>query len=426
MLITSSKNITLLLFACLSATFLAVVIDGFVDFKDSSEYIVAANNLQNYSVLYAGDLNHSLDFRLFSKRPVAYPFFLSINNLLWLAYLAQFGLVLLNFFIGLNLIPDKYRGKKVLVLYCLAFLAFILPTLHAGFVMADLMLCSLIGVLAYYLLQINNNLNPFLIGLVFVLGLLTKPVLLPAIPFLFLLILIRADLNYSLKSMVLPMLILVGVFLRNHQTTGVAEFSSISWINLVNYNAKLVVANKYGLDSAELLVESLNPIIPETKKEYVAYRKVANSQATEAILSNLPSYIKVHFIGTIKMLIDPGRFEIFRTLKIPEGVSLTENLFSGNYTVIRSVLSQHKSATTIYLILLLVNLLRLVGLAGLVFVTEGKKWLIPLGLIVAYFIAITGPIGAGRFLIPASTLLTVFSAVGWGLVLDFFQKRSKS
>jgi hypothetical protein len=143
----------------------------------------------------------------------------------------------------------------------------------------------------------------------------------------------------------------------------------------------------------------------------------------KAILENLTAYTQVHILGCIKTIVDPGRFEIYTFFnETTNETSLTEMLFGRNWKGIKKSLSANY---LLVFVLLLGTLFSLLKLLGFLFCLRSCKEMKFLLLTIAYFVIITGPVGAARFFLPVSILFIVCSAIGWSAVLQFFQKGSK-
>ena len=76
----------------------------------------------------------------------------------------------------------------------------------------------------------------------------------------------------------------------------------------------------------------------------------------------------------------------------------------------------------LFLVLLGLSLLKVAGFLFSI-TTIRKRW--PLFIIVGYFMAITGPVGAARLFLPTSVIFLIISVLGLEKILYFFQKRPK-
>jgi hypothetical protein len=124
------------------------------------------------------------------------------------------------------------------------------------------------------------------------------------------------------------------------------------------------------------------------------------------------------------MILDPGRFELYTFLGItPSAFSLTEMIYAKDWQKLKLFMFSNIGVLGVFLILFLINVFKAFIL---IFNLKElrKHWF--LGLLFLYFLAIAGPVGAARFMLPVSVLYLVFFSVGWVNLSDFFQKRSKS
>jgi len=201
------------------------------------------------------------------------------------------------------------------------------------------------------------------------------------------------------------------------------EYSSISTINLGQYNAKLTVAKAFGYDSAQEYVSRSEFAIPRTSKEYANYRSKVNSLAKSTILDNLKSYITVHTAGSIKMLLDPGRFELYTFFNQPTSDgSLTEMIYAQRWSDIKAVLIKRP---VLFVLIIGLFLLAIVKLIGAAFSVAQFKKLSFILIITAYFVIIAGPVGAARFMLPVSVIYLVLACQGIDSILHSLQKSTK-
>ena len=412
--------------ACLVFVLSAAVLHP--ETNDSVEYQNATHNLLKNNLLYAGEINKSIDYRLFSKRTAGYPLFLIFqNNVSWVVGIASALLLILNYFLGLGILRTLTKKRKANHAYSLIFLLNVPMFLHTSFVMADLLLASIINLSAfvYYQKQTSWPKKIVVLSVFWCLGVLVKPVILPSIllcPIVFIYLVFKHRKLYF--STLLPGLVLLLVSFANQHQTGVFEYSSISTINLGQYNSKLLISEKYGYDSAQSYATRSEFLVPRTQDEYLYYKKNLQSLATETIFINLPSYLKIHLLGSVKMILDPGRFELYTFLGItPSAFSLTEMIYAKDWQKLKLFMFSNIGVLGVFLILFLINVFKAFIL---IFNLKElrKHWF--LGLLFLYFLAIAGPVGAARFMLPVSVLYLVFFSVGWVNLSDFFQKRSKS
>ncbi len=420
------------LYTLVLLSLLMVVLYSYVNptpaLNDTLEYQHAANNLLVNNILYSGSLSESVDFRLYSKRTLGYPIFLVFqlqnSSLVLLVSLSLYALI---FILGLQILSNFSKQRAVLVSYCILFLLHIALTIHVTWLMADLLVTACITAIVaiFYLKNTNLRSKVSSISLLWGVCLLLKPVFLPTlilIPILFFYLKHKAR-NWFLMLWLPLVVFLTGSYV-NYTNSGVFEYSSISTINLGQYNTKLMVANADGVEAANSFTNTTTFDVPRSKIDYLSYKKKVKDASLLAISENPLAYAKVHLAGMVKMLLDPGRFEIYTFLKLNDhNLSLTELVYGGNWQLIKDVMTKNKGALGLFLLLLLVNIVKL--LLSLFSLKKTSTFAF-IALLILYFIGITGPVGAARFMLPVSILYIVLACIGLGELLALFQKRSKS
>ena len=404
------------------------IITNVQPFKDQIEYLRTATNLLNHNLLYSGDLSYPADFRQFAKRPLGMPTYILLQHQnVNLIRFSQILISLLLFFVCLSYLRNLECKKGSFVIFTLLYIAHFALLVHSSFVFADLLLTSVLTITLYVFLDTKNSLQNKMvwIGFLWAFALAIKPVILPS-----LLLLPIGVLYVFIKHKVFKwqMLLPVGVFIStaslNYRNTGTFEYSSMTTINLVQYNARLTIAKSYGYDSAMSFSENPAFIVPYSKDSYSTYKSEATGVCKSVIQDNFISYLQIHSIGSVKMLIDPGRFEIYSFFGLPtENESLTEQIIGRRYKDALAHIKQHGWVMVLFLFLLFVSLIKFLGFLFSI-KTIKKTW--PLFFLILYYMAITGPVGAARLFLPASIAFLTLSVVGLSQLLYFFQKRSES
>lgn len=391
--------------------------------NDSDEYIHLAVNILDGNSFYSGGLEKTTDYRLFSKRTYGYPLFLQCNFIHKIPiYLAQSLLVLLCFFIGLSIIRRFNAQSITPVVYSIVFMSSIALFLHIGFALSDLLLTALVSLIAVSVYD-KSDVNWLVIGLLWGATLFVKPVILPSIilvPFIF----FYVKRKFSSWKLVLwtPVIVFLITCTFQYFNSGVFEYSSISTINLSQYNAKLTISKAYGYDSAQQFSNDLITQIPATEEEYESFKTEVSEKAIAVISDNFWSYLEVHTLGIVKMILDSGRFELFTFFgENTSEISLTELIFAGDIQALKRAIEKNTALYITYLLLFVIRLFVLIGFV--VSLWQWKKYWFFFFLI-AYFLVITGPVGAARFFLPVSVIFACLSAVGWESVFGKIQKRS--
>ncbi len=148
-------------------------------------------------------------------------------------------------------------------------------------------------------------------------ALLIKPVFYPfAIVFGFVSFwFLRDKINLKwIATLLIPTRVACFIILINEQRTGVAHYSSIQRINLLDYNTKYLQVGLYGLEYANQFNDSIKRIT--TAAPYNLRYQIESEAANQVILDNVTAYGYFHFKGIIGFFLDPGKFDLFNFFKI--------------------------------------------------------------------------------------------------------------
>ena len=403
-----SKNRFLILLIVLHLTFLVIaLITGGSYIPDSYDYLFQAQNLRDFGSFYAFDVNQELKPDYYTKRTPAYAVFLLLTGSIpWLVLLIQNVLSVLVWFLVYKLLLNKGVAEKAAGYVVLAVLLVKSNVLiYANSIMAEIPF-QLMVLLGFYCLQKDidrpNDRNWWLASLFFSVGLLFKPVLLYFwLPFLFMAI-IRA---YQLKrirliySVVLIPLTLFLWSVYNQKVTGYAHFTSISTVNLKDYNTRLMLESAYGVDYADSVIEGINQKA-ETFPDYGRRNQFIQDTCSQIISENITDYAKVHFKGMLAMLLDPGRFDYVQFFRFEQGEDgLMYKLARGDF---RGMFETLKAQPVPIIFFFVINLLGsiflfVMTLLGLWKLRSQPMLLVLLLVIISYFWVLTGPVGTARY-----------------------------
>lgn len=392
------------------------------DVNDSVEYQQLAYNLSHHNLHYAGDRSQALDYRLFTKRPAFYSAFINLSSLenLWLLRLVQTLCFLVLFVLGLQLLKSM-DFTRVSLIYSLLYLSSVPLLFGAQFALADLILSILIACLLILFVSGGGIKTRWKIAIIWSLALLCKPVIMPSIVLLVLLLIIRFRNWYPL---LLSVAIFIGIVVHNQQLTGTYHMSSISTINRSYYNAKLLIASVYGLDSADAYTRDSIFKTPVDEVSFKEYKVQLDSRSNQTITSHLGPYFKIHVLGMLKALVDPGRFEIYTYFNVStKDGSLTELIYAGDFNGVWTKLKEKPRLIGLFMVLLLIKLMALVGL--IFAMIKLKKAHLILWFALAYFLVLSGPLGAFRFLVPAFIAYLALSCWGLSQLILTFKKSSE-
>jgi hypothetical protein len=394
--------------------------------RDSIEYLNSANNWNLHKSFYCFNWEAPTDFRGFTKRPPLYPLFLwatgATSDHKWLSLLIQNLLSLLNIALAIRLFhfkvgsfkPSKFR----FVVFLLACLFSVSQVIYANLIMAEILLQTVVMLLLHQVILViksNRSKNWVWSSLLVIAGFLTKPVFLFfafLLPMFWVFIQFRKrSLNYSgligLIWVLTPLFVIHFYSIQNRWVTGLYHFSSISVINLLHYNTRYMLLNKYGTEKADSILDPLM-IIPGTRQAFVFNNSQIRERCINYINENKFFYFKIHLGGMIRMMVDPGRFDVYQFFTLDK--METPGLMEKSITNIESIGSYLKSQSLMLLLLLLsiliFNILKLFCF-GCFLLSKNISLLFRLLLFntIFYFVFLTGPLGASRFLVPVLPLL---------------------
>ncbi len=393
-----------------------------ISLRDSDEYLNAAASFSKNGSFYCFDDQKTIDFRGFTKRPALYPIILQLLEKHWFILLFQNLLSIFNLFIAFKIIGYKSFediSKKGFLLLCLVMIFSFSQFIYANLIMADLLLQTFTLLIILALIKCWEKLNGlrliFLVGLV-ILALLTKPVvtfwiyILPVVIVTLSIIQKKRFKTYVIFFMIslLPIVVYEEVSHHNEQITGLKHFSSISDINLLHYNTRYLLIKKYG--NAQKADEILAPLMIETpdKETFTSNSLAIRKACKDLILDNKWRYLKIHTLGAVRMLVDPGRFDLYQFLKVDsdDKSGLMEKSMKSNGGLVSYFKKQPLVLLLVFLMVFLFNIIKLFFFVKFI---QNKQItlmsrLVVLGFVL-YFVGITGPIGASRFLLPVLPLL---------------------
>ena len=401
------------------------------NFPDTGRYVQAAENLRQYGQLYArpwlGETPQGQAVQEFTIRPVGYPWVIwqlrGMRELPLALLVFQNLLSLLN--IGVVLSWWGYTGQRRTGHWLGAMvgtLTFPAQYIYANAVMSEIVLQTVVvafGVLSLLFIKTRNKgYYAGAAGMV-VLGLLLKPVFYPlaAIVAGLGVVLAGQQRRVSLALIGLGPLVAVGLYMGwNEQRTGYFHFSSITEINLLQYNAAGVVRQVKGPAAEEKWVDA---VLQEAnaQPDFSARQRLIRVRAGAMLWAHPVVYAQQQMQGMAAFFLDPGRFDIsqFFGLAPPVGGGLLTQMRAGTWW--RAVSSLPWLLLGWLAIGLSANIGRLV-LAARGFwqlrrsgpMLRYGRW-VAVGLLL-YVAVLTGPLGAARFLVPVWPLLLALTLVG--------------
>lgn len=377
---------------------------------DSKEYIAKARQL-GVDKTTPIDLNDKQAVRNISKRPFAYPYFLRLFKIdIVTILIAQ---ALLCYFLLRNIYKTVYHqitDKKRFNTYFLIFsLLSVNLFIYTGKIMSELLLAVLLW---YTFKQIERRsfFSKIIFTSLFTLLAFTKPVFfLFPIYFAFILLISKyRKTRWAYVSAAIAVLFYVGQINTNNDKTGAREFSSIQSVNLLGYNYKYWQASKTSTEEAEVKVDSVinftkNMSYPEEVERW-------NKHAKQEILDEWISYGLFHTKGSLRGVIDPGRYDFVQTFDIKQsGTSFLSA--SSNGKLSHTIKSIGLPLASVLGILLLFNLFR-IALAADYFRLNYKNLQLQdvyAIAVISYIILLSGPLNASRFMMPLVPFLLYYA-----------------
>lgn len=397
---------------------------------DSDDYILLAENINNFGIPYSGFISPNdtvetlFNKGLFASRPVLYSLFLTLTGGIGISLtLSLFVQNLMSCF-SVFIVEKLFRLNGLRINYFWASCSLIFfPTLwiYANWVMADTVFLFLISLAIFFLLKPRHNY--LLSSILLSLALLTKPVLVFVI-FIWFIVFLWLSFKRKLSRMVLisviPLFTLILQVSVNFYYTKTAIVSSMPGINLVQYNAYYTLSKKYSADSASKWVDGVDKKgfdLEKSKNFKTAYNFKKNS-AIQVIKDNWETYFVIHSLGSIRWFFDPGRFDILNFFKIyaedgNEGWTRTYHA-EGVSGVIARMKHENIILLTSIMLIFLWNILRFMRLIYC------SKYLINrpvifsvFTLLLLYFSFTVGPLAWARFMLPVFPIILFWSSLSF-------------
>jgi len=395
----------LLAFFCVAHAVLFVITENKPSVRltvDSRDYLTAGRNLLSRGVLYSGDLNAPIDPANYTRRSPGYPFVVGLLGtmgdplrltILWQIALNLLGALLLWWLAGHFGLEPGYR-----LLLAGLFLAYPAQIIYTHTVMTEVMfellLLSSVALLAVYL-KSRNDIFLLLMNLALGIAALTRPVLayfwVPNLVYHGWLAL-RFRRWRPVLCALIPVLIVTGWCYRNYERTNYFHFSSITYSTL-----KLRMVWRPGFrakwETRETAGQDLATGTEALEKAYIEDR-----------VKNWPRTIWVYCLGSGSFFTDPGRFDVYQILGLPQDIHIR---FVAGGPPLLKVLRRIPPPILVFLaVMAVVNVFIFCSFVFMMFKArlpaEFKAFA---GLIVLYMVVITGSIGASRYRLPVEPIL---------------------
>ncbi len=430
-----------LFFGVLHAVFFVLALTiGNIQLPDSIDYIWQAENFKSQGSLYAYDFAEPLKIDYYSKRPPFYGLLIwaitSVIPSLYAVLFLQNILSICSAWLVYKLLKNNFHIPQPALWSAVLWVAFPNQLLYANMIMTETLLQFFIIASFYCFMRYFENtektgyiiINTILLAL----AVLTKPVMLY---FWVINIVLLLVVGIKYRKFLLPVsvllipLVIVLWMQHNYKQTGYRHYSSITHVNLKDYNTKYFLLNKYGEAAADSTIAQINnkaATLP-TYKQQAEYIK---DTTTSIILGDVWGYGKFHARGMVNFMGDPGRFDYVHFFNIPQAnnLGLMHYISKGDRGELKRFLSTQPLLLIIIMLLsTIANGIVLLLALGYLFVRNTSMWYkIYLVAFVVYIWFLTGAIGAARFKIPIYPLLIIAAALGWEALVDYHAKRKKT
>jgi hypothetical protein len=400
-------------------------------FMDTGRYVQAAENLWLHGELYARPWPAMVPggqaVQEFTIRPVGYPLAVlgmgGAGGHPAMLLLAQNILSLLN----LGLVLRWWSrwaspSSREWALAVVAVLTFPAQLIYASAVMSETLLqTAVLGIVVSALAFIHVHRLRYCAGaaVAVIAALLLKPVFYP-LAFVVAMLAIGVGWRYRRPAVtaigLLPVLVVGLYMLWNQQRTGYLHFSSIAEINLLQYNAAGVLRQIAGPEVEEKWVTQVLDQA-NAAPDFATRQHFIQAQAGAMLTAHAGLYARQHAQGMVALFLDPGRFDLSQFLgwPPPAGGGLLTQARQGRLWQAAAGLPWGQLG--LLGVILLANVVRL-GLAvrGFQQLQNASdplrygRW-VAVGLLL-YVAALTGPLGAARFLVPVWPLLLALALAG--------------
>lgn len=428
----SSKRFLFLLILLHGLFYIMALFFGGTKIADSYDYLYQAENLRETGSFYAWSLDEPIKPDYHTKRTPAYALFLYLTHSLeWLMLLLQNAMSVFLWWLVFRVVKSfgvKESKASWLILGVLLFQSNTL--IYANSILAEtpFQLSLFLGFFFLYRnLLTYQNWNWLLACLFFTLALLLKPVLLFFWLPLLLYAVIRAFQTRRIQIIwpvfLLPLTVLLWSS-HNQRITGWAHFTSISTVNLKDYNTRLMLESELGLDSADKIISGINAQA-DTFSNYQARNRFIQDTCKTLLAENKLAYAKVHLKGMIAMLFDPGRYDYVQFFKMETGedglmYKLARGDFRGMWQTVRT---QHSLIVFCFFMNLLGSLVLLFMAAyGLRRLNKQTTLVLLLLGIIGYFWVLTGPVGTARYKSAILPFLVLLAGLG---ISTFSNRKTK-
>lgn len=392
------------------------ILNGNYFLNDSYEYLKTVELLKSGEYFSSTeDISKSI---LLTQRGLTYPIFLLIFDQL------SFNTILIiqTFFGFFNLLLISSIFKKLggSNYFYLSLLLFFSPAvfIYTHLIMTEFLAFFLILCIFNFALNFNKKRHLFYIQIFLTLLVFLKPVFyfFPFINAFFLIYLsIKQKKQYYLLSLI-PIAAVILYMGFNENRTGYNHFSSMQNINLINYNIYLHKAKTNGVKIADLWKKNLYNKV-DMFDSFSERSKYLSTVGKNYITENFVSYSIFHLYGSLRGTLDPGRFDLMTFSNEPYdskqgllNILNTEKSFSAIKGLLQT---KHIWVLLLLIPIFLVNIVKL--LYSLIYLLKTRTKLsfsiVFISTLIIYYIVLTGPVNASRYMMPIQGVLIILSSL---------------
>jgi len=209
----------------------------------------------------------------------------------------------------------------------------------------------------------------------------------------------------------LPFVCVFLVSFYNYSQYRIFSYSSISTTNIYEYNRYLVLTKTTGISNTEKTYTLEYKKMESLNSNMKGLKSYMDSLNLETFKSNIILIGVFHIKGVLTSLVDPGRYDamVFFNWKKSSGFLKLKSGFKDK---------GFAWYQWIYIVLFgLMNTLKLLVLSlGLFSAIKIKKYQLIMATALLY-LAVLGPVGSARYILPIYPLLTLFFIEGWHKLL---------
>lgn len=383
-----------------------------------------AENIFQHGQFYCGDLTAVINPDDFTKRPPLYPIFAGIFSFLgtvfWLLYLVQSALVYMGIYIVRNA-AIHFSYKSSFDKYVLAAIPF-LPSfwIYPQLAMSESLFFFMASLLVYTFVKfLHSGKESWFGGTigVVVLSAFGKPVMFP-LALIFCVIGLFYGIikkyRFTLSASLIGLLLFMSYFFFNYQRTGAITYSSISTINLVDYNSYYFNLERGGKAFAQAEKANIYAQIDATMP-YSQQLALRNKGGQSIILSHPVEYGIFHIKGLHKFFLFPGRYDVFTFFGLDQERFMMDKVVEEGYVEAIKYLFQ---TTPLWLLGLIGGsfMVKIILAMGFIFFLFDRsislKYRVLTVGVITYIAILTGPLGAARFFMPIGGIYLIISIMG--------------